>query len=73
METHARTIMKSVTWRVGGFAITVGTAWLITGRMGVAASIGALDTLFKLGAFYVHERLWLKIGFGRKSRPDYEI
>lgn len=73
METHARTIIKSLTWRVGGFAMTVGTAWLITGRADLAASIGAVDTIVKLGAFYVHERLWLKIGFGLRRKPDYEI
>lgn len=73
METHARTIIKSVTWRAGGLALTVCTAWLITRRADIAASIGVLDTIIKLGAFYAHERVWLRIGYGRRSKPDYEI
>jgi uncharacterized membrane protein len=67
METHARTIVKALTWRVGGFVMTVATAWVITGRMGTAATIGLADTVVKIGAYYFHERLWLKVKFGRRA------
>lgn len=30
-ETHARTIVKSLTWRFGGLLMTVATDWIITG------------------------------------------
>ena len=73
METHARTIVKSLTWRLGGFLLTVGTSWLVTRRVDVATSIGLLDALVKLGAYYGHERLWLRIRFGRLKSSDYEI
>ena len=73
METHARTIIKSLTWRVGGMLLTVAMAWAITRKVEVAASIGAADTAVKLLAFYLHERLWLRIRFGRFRGPDYEI
>lgn len=72
-DTHARTIVKSLTWRVGGFAMTVGVAWAVTGKAETAASIGLLDTLVKLLVFYLHERIWFKIPFGRAKPPDYEI
>jgi uncharacterized membrane protein len=73
METHARTIIKSLTWRVCGFLITMTTAWLITGRVGVAASIGLVDTGVKIISYYFHDRLWLKVQFGRKQPVEYEI
>ena len=73
METHTRTIIKSLTWRIGGLGMTFATAWAITGRPALAASIGVVDTAIKLVAFYAHERLWLKIGFGLRHPPDYEI
>ncbi len=73
-ESHARTIVKSLTWRVGGLIMTVGVAWWITGKGEMAASIGLADTLVKLVVYYVHERMWLKIRFGRpSSTPEYEI
>jgi adenylylsulfate kinase len=73
METHGRTILKSLTWRVGGLLLTVLTAWLITRKVEVAASIGLLDTLLKVFAYYVHERLWLKVRFGQTKPTDYQI
>jgi len=73
METHARSILKAATWRAGGLVMTVAVAWALTGRADLAASIGIADTLVKLGAFYVHERVWLKVRFGRKQPPEYQI
>ncbi|MFA6132972.1 MAG: DUF2061 domain-containing protein [Phycisphaerae bacterium] len=65
METHSRTIVKALTYRMMGLLLTVLTAWAITRRADVAASIGIADTVIKIFAFYFHERLWLKIEFGK--------
>ena len=72
-ESHARTIVKSLTWRAGGLLMTVGVAWWITGKGELAASIGLADTAIKIVVYYVHERMWLKIPFGRARTPEYEI
>lgn len=72
-ESHARTIVKSLTWRAGGLMMTVGVAWWITGKGELAASIGLADTVIKIVVYYVHERMWLKIPFGRDRKPEYEI
>ena len=53
--------------------ITSSVVWIVTGKVELAASIGAIDTLIKLGAYYAHERCWLKVHFGRIHPPDYEI
>ncbi len=73
METRARSIVKALTWRVTALFITMGVAWSITRKVELAASIGLADTLIKLGAYYVHERCWLKIRFGRAKPPEYQI
>lgn len=73
MESHARTIVKSLTWRFVALVITTGVAWLVIKKIEVAASIGLVDTLIKLVAYYGHERAWLKIKFGKLQRPEYEI
>ncbi len=72
METHARTIIKAVTWRSLGTLMTVLVAWSVTHKASVAASIGVMDTLLKIGGFYVHERLWLRVDFGRQPTPTVE-
>jgi len=45
----------------------------ISKEFDIAAKVGLLDTLVKIGAFYLHERIWHRIGFGKIKRPEYEI
>jgi uncharacterized membrane protein len=73
METHARTIAKSLTWRTWAFFITALVVWVATRRLEFAATIGLADTAIKLFAYYAHERLWLRIPFGKPKVPDFEI
>lgn len=73
VETHFRSIAKAVSWRVGGTIVTFTVAWFLTGKFELAARIGMLDTLIKVAAFYVHERLWNRLNFGKKKPPEYQI
>ena len=73
MESHYRSIVKAITWRAGGTVVTFAVAWILTGNVSLSAGIGLLDTVIKIGAYYVHERLWIRVKFGRLKRPEYEI
>jgi len=73
METHARSILKAMTWRTGGTIVTFTVAWVLIGDLSQALGIGIVDTLVKLGAFYFHERLWNRLSFGKLKPPDYQI
>ncbi len=73
METRARSIVKALTWRVMALIITTSVVWVVTKKAELAASIGLADTVIKLGAYYIHERSWLKIRFGRPKPPEYQI
>ena len=73
MDTHFRSIIKAVSWRVGGTLVTCVIAWIVTGSFELAAKIGILDTAIKIGAFYAHERVWDNLSFGKKIPPDYNI
>lgn len=65
METHARSITKSLTWRLFGLLFTFILGWLVTGSMKLGLTLGLLDFFSKLGTFYIHERLWMKVRWGR--------
>ena len=73
METHLRSILKAVSWRLGGTAVTTLTAWWLVGEVDLAVKIGLIDTLFKIVVFYFHERLWHRINFGKAKSPEYQI
>jgi uncharacterized membrane protein len=73
METHARSIAKAVSYRLLGSMVTFTVVWVMTKKLELAAGIGILDTLLKVGAFYFHERLWHRIPFGKIKPPEYQI
>lgn len=73
VETHYRSVIKAISWRAGGTIVTCFVAWLLTGNLDLAAKIGALDTVIKIGAFYVHERFWNRLDFGKQKPPEYNI
>ena len=58
---------------MGGLVVTALVVWVVTRELKLAASIGVADTLVKLGAYYVHERCWLKVRFGKVKPPEYQI
>jgi uncharacterized membrane protein len=72
-ETPRRSIAKALSWRVLAGLITSCVAWAMTGQMKFAAEIGLIDTLVKLLVYFVHERVWNRIGYGRVVAPDYEV
>ena len=73
MESHIRSIAKAMTWRTGGTVVTFTVALILTGKLELAAQIGILDTVIKIGAFYAHERIWIRLKFGKQEPPEYQI
>lgn len=73
METRFRSIAKALSWRFLATAITFSVAWLLTGQVETAVTIGLVDTLIKLAIYYWHERLWMRVNFGKLQKPEYEI
>mgnify|MGYP002878205142 FL=1 len=64
VETHKRTIMKTLSWRLVATIITGTVSGLITESWTVGLTIGAADTVLKLGAYYLHERAWMRVRHG---------
>jgi len=73
VESHFRTITKALSWRFVATLVTFTVVWLVTRKLTFAVEIGVADTLIKLGAYYFHERLWIRVKFGKLRRPEYEI
>jgi len=73
METHLRSILKGISWRIGGTSVTIVVAWLLTRNVTIAAKIGVVETVLKIGVFYIHERVWNRVNIGKKETPDYQI
>jgi len=77
-DQHYRSIVKAVSWRVTGSVDTMVITFLITGKWTFALAVSGVELFTKIGLYYVHERVWEKLSFGRvkeakKDRPNYEI
>ena len=64
---------KAASWRVIATVVTFFTAWFLTGTVEIAMKIGLLDTVIKMGAYYMHKRGWNNLDFGKLEEPDYQI
>jgi uncharacterized membrane protein len=59
-ESHYRSIIKGVTWRIVGTIDTIFLSFLLTGHLNTALKIGVTEVLTKISLYYVHERLWIR-------------
>ena len=73
MESRARSIAKAVSYRILGSASTGIIFFVLTGKGTLSVGAGVLDMILKIGVYFVHERLWNHIAFGRPKPPEYEI
>lgn len=69
-DQNRRSLAKSVSWRITGTVDTILIAWLVTGRLDLAAGIGGIELFTKIALYYFHERIWNRIKFGRISGSD---
>lgn len=73
MESHKRSVVKAISYRILGTGVTASVAFLVTSEIRTAAAIGLVDTVLKIVGYYVHERVWQNIQFGRTKPPEYQI
>lgn len=64
-DSHARSVIKGITWRITGTIDTMIMAFIVTGELHNAIKIGLTEIFTKILLFYLHERLWNIIPFGR--------
>ncbi len=74
-EKHYRSIVKAFSWRATGTLDTILVSWIISRRLTIALSIGFVELFTKIFLYYLHERMWDKIKFGRAvvKTPEYNI
>ena len=66
-ETSGRSLVKTLTWRVTGSGATFLISWLISGDLRVAGSIVVIQIVANTVLFYVHERAWNIVSWGRRD------
>jgi adenylylsulfate kinase len=73
METKVRSIAKAVSYRVLGSTSTAAIVFLFSHKLSLSVGVGLIDSVVKIAMYFVHERVWNYIDFGRPKPPEYEI
>jgi uncharacterized membrane protein len=67
-DTVTRSLIKTVSWRITGSLSTFIISFLITGNFVVAGSIAIIQITANTILYYLHERLWNKISWGKFTK-----
>lgn len=66
-ETHARSVVKAVSWRVFGTLATTLLVFIFTRRIALSIAVAGIEFFTKIGLFWLHERVWDRLRFGKKQ------
>ncbi len=73
MEHPKRSLVKALTWRVIAFLVTIIAIYIYTNDIKESLVVGIAANVIKIFLYYLHERIWNKIEFGRAKQIDYQI
>lgn len=62
---------KTVTWRIVGSFDTFVISYVVTGHLGLSASIGGVEVITKSVLYYMHERVWASTRWGIHTPEEY--
>ena len=62
-----KSILKAFSWRFVGTLDTILISWILSGKIAIALSIGGVEIFSKITLYYLHERLWNSVKWGRMS------
>ncbi len=68
-ESHFRSVIKGISWRIVGTIDTIILSFFLTGHLSIALKIGFTEVITKVALFYLHERAWLWGMKGKDQSP----
>ena len=73
MDSRARHIKKSITWRIIASATTFSLTLAFFGKaeLAMASWLTALETTIKIAIYYVHERIWFNLSSNLNHRTRH--
>ena len=65
MDTIVRSIAKTLSWRLTGTFCTFLISFIILGDITTSSTIAMIQLIFNTIMFYIHERIWNIIKWGK--------
>jgi uncharacterized membrane protein len=70
---YKRSWLKAVSWRAIATTTTMALVYALTGQLELMVGVGLLDLILKLIFYFLHERAWNMIKFGRTTRANERL
>jgi len=67
-EKHSRTLAKALTWKLFATGIAFSTTYYYTGSATIAGKMAGTTFFIGLAAYYLHERAWNVVRWGKEAR-----
>lgn len=65
-DTRLRSLVKAYSYRCCGTITTIIISYILSGRIILSLGIGATEMVVKPMIYWLHERSWNKIKWGRR-------
>ncbi len=64
-STYQRSLVKGIVWESISFALTLIAVYMIYGNLALSIKFTLGMTLIKMVLFFIHERTWKKVKWGK--------
>jgi uncharacterized membrane protein len=64
-ESNKRSFAKAVSWRITGTVDTFIISFFVTGEVALASAIAVTEVVTKIVLYWLHERVWNKVKWGK--------
>lgn len=72
-ESHFRSVIKGISWRIVGTLDTIVISFFLTGHLSMAIKIGGTEVITKVVLYYLHERAWIFYLKGREQSKKISL
>ena len=62
-----RSLVKAITYRIAVVILDFVSIYLLPGKADVALGFMVVSNIYTSVAYYLHERIWNRIGWGRRE------
>ncbi len=66
-ESKRRSIFKTISWRFWATLTTAILVYIFTGKIEIALAIGGIEIVIKMILYFIHERAWNNVNYGKKG------
>ena len=73
IDSHKRSVTKAMSYRILGSLCIMLIVFTFTRKVALGIGVGIFDFLAKITLFYLHERIWAKVKWGKVKHPLEEL